>query len=196
MTPTAASPTSPVPALDAVQVKEPCTVPWASMRGDDTVRFCGQCRMHVYDLSAVTRGEAEALLRGRGERLCVRFQKRADGTLVSSDCGPVRRAIRRRARWLRVAAAGIFAMFFPSALAGCGAGAADSSGSQPLVGGTRPDDPAPGDPPRLQGEVYIPETMGRVACPSTDDAPGAPSDGTPAHGTPPEPAPSGDAPPK
>ena len=167
-----------VPALDAVQVREPCTVPWNSMRGDETVRFCGQCRMNVYDLSAVTRPEAEARLRSRGERLCVRFQRRADGTVVSADCGPVRRSIRRRARVLRVAAAGIFAMFFPSALAGCGAGSAGPAGPAPQVGGTGPDSPAPGDPPRLQGYVYIPETLGKIACPAPtppqtppDDAP-------------------------
>lgn len=160
--------------LDAVQVAEPCTVPWNSMRGDETVRFCGQCRMNVYDLSAVTRPEAEALLRGRGERLCVRFQRRADGTVVSSDCGPVRRSIRRRARLLRVAAAGLLAMFFPSVLAGCGRGAAGASGAPvPNVPGPDADD----GPDQVKGEVYLPPergSMGIVACP--EPAPTAPED--------------------
>ena len=33
------------------------------MTGDDRVRFCGQCRLHVYDISALTRDEFQGAVR-------------------------------------------------------------------------------------------------------------------------------------
>ena len=152
-TPTDALPEIP---LDLIQVKEPCTVPWDSMRGTGEVRFCGQCRMNVYDLSEMTRGEAESLLRARGERLCVKFTRRADGTVVSADCGPVRRAIRRRARIVRVAAAGLLAMFFPAAAGGCGGPAGSPAAPAPVPSA---------EPPSIQGEA-VSQMLGRVCAPA------------------------------
>lgn len=113
-------PPVPVP-LDAIDVAAPCTESWDAMTGDDRSRFCGSCRLHVYDLSSMTRDEAEELVRSRkrdGGSVCVRFVRRADGTVVTDDCGPVRRALRRRALRLRAAAVGALAFLFP--MAACG----------------------------------------------------------------------------
>jgi hypothetical protein len=79
---------------------------------------------------------------------------------------------------LRVAAAGIFAMFFPSALAGCGRGPApQTNAGTPATVPSSSD----GDAPHLQGEVYVPEpVMGIVACPAPTETPeGAPEDDAP-----------------
>ena len=103
-------------SLDAIHVAEPCTQAWDAMTGDDRSRFCGSCRLHVYDLSSMTRAEAEELVMSRkraGEHLCVRFFRRADGTVVTDDCGPIRRAIRRRALRVRAAVVAAFAMILP-----------------------------------------------------------------------------------
>ncbi len=83
---TLAGPRRPLPLLDRVAVASPCDVAWAAMRGDERVRYCGGCAKDVYNLSAMTRDEAEALLRERGADLCARFYRRADGTLLTSDC--------------------------------------------------------------------------------------------------------------
>jgi hypothetical protein len=65
------------------------------MRGDDQVRFCGKCRLNVYNLSGMSRRQAEALL-GRSEgRVCVRFYRRPDGTVMTRDCGTVARGLAR-----------------------------------------------------------------------------------------------------
>jgi hypothetical protein len=77
------------------------------MTGDDRKRFCGQCRLHVYDVAGLSRREAEALLLHSEGRVCARLTVRADGTLVTKDCGRVRAAIARRLRWVRVAAAAV-----------------------------------------------------------------------------------------
>ena len=56
------------------------------MRGDGNVRFCSQCSKHVYDLSALTQTEAEALLVRHEGRLCAQVFLRVDGTILTSDC--------------------------------------------------------------------------------------------------------------
>jgi len=56
------------------------------MVGDDRARFCGQCQKHVYNLSSLTADEAVALIREREGGLCARFYRRADGTVLTSDC--------------------------------------------------------------------------------------------------------------
>jgi hypothetical protein len=65
------------------------------MSGDDRVRFCGECRLNVYNLSAMSRPEAEALLRAKEGRLCVRFYVRRDGTVLTRDCPRGLAAVRR-----------------------------------------------------------------------------------------------------
>jgi len=64
-----------------------CTASWDDMTGSDRVRHCGLCRKDVYNLSAMPRPEAAALLAGNVDgKLCVRFYRRGDGTVVTSDC--------------------------------------------------------------------------------------------------------------
>jgi hypothetical protein len=56
------------------------------MVGDERVRFCKQCSRNVYDLSAMKRVEAERFLEANGVSACVRLYRRADGTVLTSDC--------------------------------------------------------------------------------------------------------------
>jgi hypothetical protein len=82
--------------LDVIQVASPCTVAWDAMQGDDRVRFCSQCQLNVYNLSAMSRVEAESLVNAREGRTCVRFVRRADGTVLTQDCPVGLRAARQR----------------------------------------------------------------------------------------------------
>jgi hypothetical protein len=98
-----------LPMLDELKVASPCSASWADMLGDDRVRFCLACEKNVYDLSAMRRDEAEALLASRADgELCVRYYQRADGTILTSDC-PVG-AKRKRRKQLALAVAGAGAM--------------------------------------------------------------------------------------
>src|SRR4051812_35666908 len=72
--------------LDDIRVATPCDARWEEMAGDDRVRHCGQCNKAVYNLSSMPRHEAQALVFGHEERLCVRFYRRTDGTLLTQDC--------------------------------------------------------------------------------------------------------------
>lgn len=117
-----------LPVLDNIRIASPCTASWAAMTGDDRVRHCGSCDKDVFNLSAMTRDEAQALITERAGNLCARYFQRSDGTILLADCEV---GVSRR-RKTRLVAAGAVAL-----LAG-GAGL--------LVSGMRRDhaaDPAP-----------------------------------------------------
>src|SRR5262245_14282400 len=84
--------------LDDLRVAAPCPASWDDMTGNERVRFCGSCRLHVYNLSEMARDEAERLVRETEGRLCVRFYRRADGTVLTQDCQAGARWVWRRSR--------------------------------------------------------------------------------------------------
>lgn len=89
------------------------------MVGSDRVRFCSQCQLNVFNLSAMSRDQAEALLVGTEGRLCVRFYRRRDGSILTQDCPVGLRKLKQRASRIRRA--------FVSALFGFLAGAGGST---------------------------------------------------------------------
>lgn len=84
--------------LSQIQVASPCSADWDEMEGDEKVRFCGECRRHVFNLSAMDVEEAGARIVEHTDGLCVRFCRRADGTILTRDCpiGVVRKRNARR----------------------------------------------------------------------------------------------------
>ncbi len=104
-----------LPVLEDVRIAAPCHASWDAMKGDDQVRFCGSCQKNVYDLSAMTRQEAERLVTEREGSMCVRFYQRADGTVLTSDC---RVGVRRRRARRLVAAAAVGGGLVAAAFAG------------------------------------------------------------------------------
>jgi hypothetical protein len=88
---------SPPFKLANVRVGSPCKERWADMIGDDRVRVCNGCERPVFNLSEMTRAEAEAVMATRGITPCVRFYRRADGTVMTTDCPTGARRSRRLA---------------------------------------------------------------------------------------------------
>lgn len=85
--------------LKQIRIANPCPARWEEMEGDDRVRFCGTCKKNVYNLSALQRSEAEALVASHEGKMCAALFRRKDGTVLTADC-PV--GLRRaRARFLR-----------------------------------------------------------------------------------------------
>lgn len=74
------------PQLDKIKVAAPCAANWHNMYGNDRVRFCGQCKLYVYNLSAMTKEQAEEVILGAEGKLCVRFYQRKDGTMLTQNC--------------------------------------------------------------------------------------------------------------
>jgi hypothetical protein len=102
---------SPLPVLNNVRVASPCSQAWDEMKGDDRSRFCTSCDRHVYNLSGMPQAEAEALVREREGRLCVRFYRRRDGSLLTADCPVGRQRMRRALIWQCGAVTMLFAAF-------------------------------------------------------------------------------------
>jgi hypothetical protein len=94
--------------LERVRIASPCAADWEQMVGDERVRFCSQCNLKVYNLSAMTRREAEDLIATREGRLCARLYRRADGTVLTRDCPLGLRAVIRKVS--RVAGVALSAM--------------------------------------------------------------------------------------
>jgi hypothetical protein len=90
--------------LNHVHVAAPCSANWDEMNGDERKRFCGLCQLNVYNLSAMTKMEAEKLLVESEGRLCVRFYRRTDGTIITQNCPKGIAAIKRRVSRLLTAA--------------------------------------------------------------------------------------------
>ncbi|HEY4117481.1 MAG TPA: AgmX/PglI C-terminal domain-containing protein [Byssovorax sp.] len=88
--------------LESIRIASPCNAAWGDMQGDEHKRLCGSCEKNVYDLSKMTRSEAEELITAN-ETACVRLFRRRDGTVVTADC-PVGR---RRRRLRNIAAASV-----------------------------------------------------------------------------------------
>lgn len=102
-----------LPVLPNIRVATPCPADWNAMTGDERTRACGSCNKNVYNLSTLTREEAEALILEKEGRLCVRYFQRNDGTILLKDCSiGITQKRKRRVIALGVAAllgGGVFA---------------------------------------------------------------------------------------
>jgi hypothetical protein len=126
--------------LNGIRIVAPCTVPWDGMRGDHRVRFCGQCRQNVYNVAAMSRDEAVALLLQKEGRLCLRLTYRADGTVVTGDCWERLRQARRRG-WLAFAATMVVVFALQIAAQIVGLAALARLTRPTMMGGLRPPSP-------------------------------------------------------
>ena len=86
------------------------------MIGDERARFCGQCELNVYNLSAMSTLEAESLIARTEGRLCVRYYRRKDGSIITQDCPVGLRRLKARAARIKRAVASVVLGF----LAGLG----------------------------------------------------------------------------
>lgn len=114
-----------LPLLDRITVASPCSASWDAMAGDERKRHCAQCDLDVHNIAALTREEAEEVLRGLAKgRVCARFFRRADGTILTKDCPVGLAAARKR---VLVAASRVAAAIGLAVLAGAAARAAEST---------------------------------------------------------------------
>ncbi|MBV9960053.1 MAG: carboxypeptidase regulatory-like domain-containing protein [Acidobacteria bacterium] len=122
-------------SVERLRVASPCPVSWETMRGDERVRFCEQCSLHVYNISALTRRQAEALISEREGRFCARLYRRADGTVITKDCPVGLRALRRRAAKVAGAVATALLSLSTCVLGRTAVGTLRAGGSQPNSAG-------------------------------------------------------------
>jgi len=94
--------------LDQVRVASPCSQPWEDMCGDAKVRFCDRCELRVFNLSEMTRDEAQSVLDAHPDRLCVCFRPTATGAPQTLDYQP-QKVGRSMKWWYALGAAGAIA---------------------------------------------------------------------------------------
>jgi len=75
-----------LPVLPNIHVAAPCPASWDAMTGDRRVRACTHCNQNVFNLSAMSRADAEELIREKQGNLCAQYYRRADGTILLADC--------------------------------------------------------------------------------------------------------------
>jgi hypothetical protein len=163
--------------LDQVRIASPCAVSWDSMQGDDQVRHCSHCDLNVYNLSAMTRADAERLVTTHEGRLCGAFYRRPDGTILTADCPVGLRAVRARA----LKAAGRIAAAVALLISGSIAMGARKGLWSPRLAELEPFSsirawvrPAPANilrPPPMPGGLAV---LGKVAAPPGPAQPPAP----------------------
>ena len=161
-------------SLDVIDVARPCPADWDRMIGDDRVRFCKDCSLHVYNLSAMTRAAAEQFVAQREGRLCVQFFRRLDGTVITADCEggwrlAARKATQRAGRWATATAA----VLLSAALAPFGgltrwSSASMSTSKDGDMASVLPGEAAKGDPELQAGDgaQHAPRAfLGRMVAP-------------------------------
>jgi hypothetical protein len=99
--------------LDNLRIATPCSADWDQMFSfeGERVRFCSQCNLNVYNLSGMTRQEAEDLITKTEGRLCVRFYQRADGSVLTQNCPVGLKAVKRRVAWVAQVVLGMILSF-------------------------------------------------------------------------------------
>jgi len=100
-------------SLDVIDIPRPCPADWNEMHGTDQVRFCDHCKLNVYNLSEMTRPQAERLLIEKEGHLCARLYRRLDGTVITRDCeGAWKFARRKLSRWAALSCAAVLSGLF------------------------------------------------------------------------------------
>lgn len=70
-------------SLDLITIPVPCDADWDSMCGNNQVRFCEHCNLHLTDLSTMTRQNAMRLVARSQGRLCVRYVQLPGGGVLT-----------------------------------------------------------------------------------------------------------------
>lgn len=69
-----------------LHISSPCPKRWEDLVGDDRIRYCGQCRLNVYNFAVMGQEEIERVVRRTEGRLCGRLYLRGDRTATSKNC--------------------------------------------------------------------------------------------------------------
>ncbi len=107
--------------LDNLKIAAPCPANWDEMVGTERERFCNSCALNVYNISAMSRSEAEEFLALKGgNRVCVQFYRRHDGTVLTDNCPKGLRKLRNQGKRFLKAACAFFVLILTGQAAGAG----------------------------------------------------------------------------
>lgn len=154
--------------LSHVRVAAPCRADWELMHGNERVRFCDRCSMNVYNLSNMSKRDAESLILNAEGRLCVRYYSRADGTILTANCPVGLQAIKRRVSGISKAVVSSVLSFFAGIAVLAGLETAQSSLDAATEVGLDLIDPVPLVEPMTAPGTDSRFTTGLLAVESTE----------------------------
>ncbi len=77
-----------------LEISSPCSVDWDKMIGDERERFCHQCALNVYNVSAMSQKEAIEFLQNQNkENLCINYFKDKSGRIITNETPRIIRAV-------------------------------------------------------------------------------------------------------
>jgi hypothetical protein len=103
--------------LDKIKIASPCRANWDEMNGNERRRFCSLCNLNVYNLSEMTRDEAERFLMNSEGRVCLKIFRRADGTVLTQNCPVGWKSVKRKVSRTATAVFALIAGFFSGTFA-------------------------------------------------------------------------------
>ena len=142
-------------SLDRIKIATPCPITWEQMAGNERVRFCQHCQLNVYNISALSKPEAEALVFNAAGRVCARLYRRSDGTVMTQDCPVGLRAVRMKVSRAAAAVLALIGSLAPVAFAQEKSGKKDSCVSQTRI--TQKDNVSKPQDAILAGQVLDPQ---------------------------------------
>ncbi len=81
-----------------LKISSPCPKSWDDLVGDNRIRYCGQCKLNVYNFAEMPSDEVERIVRRSEGRICGTLFLRGDQTATLRDCPSARtRTLARRA---------------------------------------------------------------------------------------------------
>jgi hypothetical protein len=153
--------------LENIRIASPCRADWNDMTGDERVRTCAACAKPVFNLSEMTRAEADAVVAKHGGDLCARLYHRADGTVMLADCTVA--TVGMRARNFVVATALVAGAAYaklhrgePPAEAATIGTAVEEAAPPPTVALSAHDAPPPPPDPRIEARKRLEEVRKKL----------------------------------
>ncbi|MCW5823432.1 MAG: hypothetical protein KIT34_11565 [Cyanobacteria bacterium TGS_CYA1] len=142
--------------LDNLVLSFPCPVSWESMDGNERERLCRQCSKKVYNISDLSKKDAEKLLKvNDGKKMCYTFFVRQDGTIKTDNCPSILRPVREKFRSLQKACSIAMAFLFSIS-----AGLAKDSGQ---TNSNKNQSQVPPEFTRTAGIIALPEFHDQAA---------------------------------
>ena len=87
-----------------ISIASPCSADWNRMVGTESVGYCPECKLNVYNFLEMSSSEVDRIIAQREGRLCARYYQRTDGTMLTQNCPVGFRTVMRRVSILASAA--------------------------------------------------------------------------------------------
>lgn len=103
--------------MQRTTIAAPCPVKWEEMTGDDKIRLCAKCDLNVYSAQAMTDEEVLRAIESAmtGQKVCMQFYRRVDGTFITKNCPKGLQLLRERARRVASMFAGALSLLLSTA---------------------------------------------------------------------------------